>query len=109
MFWSIIPLIKHHVIRHSPLVVTGQTPQLNDSLLSHEERAAKREWERQKPLSERLKVAAGEALDLIPAQLLRKYVAYARKYVHPKITPECAQVRVKRYMFIHVDPCTYEL
>ena len=67
----------------------------------------RRQWEAQKPLSERLKVhssasAAGvessSSLDLIPPQLLRRYVAYARKYVHPRITPDCAKVLTCRAM-----------
>ena len=50
-------------------------------------------FESQKPLDERLKRQPSDALDLLPAALLRKYVAYARKYVHPKISSECAKVR----------------
>ena len=74
------------------------TPSLDASTCTLEEQEARREWEAQKPLSERLKAhggagGGGDTLDLIPAQLLRRYIAYARKYVHPKITPECAQVR----------------
>lgn len=45
-----------------------------------------------KPLSERLKFSPGEHVDYIPPQLLRKYVGYARKYVHPKIGPDAAKV-----------------
>lgn len=48
--------------------------------------------EADKPLSERLKISPGEQVDYIPAQLLRKYVGYARKYVHPKIGPDAAKV-----------------
>ena len=71
----------------------GQTPSiLNASTSTLEELEAKRAWEAEKPLSDRLKVETGEELDIIPPQLLRRYVAYARKYVHPKITPECAKV-----------------
>ncbi|XP_034041317.1 DNA helicase MCM8 [Thalassophryne amazonica] len=43
------------------------------------------------PLSERLQVPAGEILDPIPACLLRKYISYARQYVHPSLSPEAAQ------------------
>ncbi|XP_066524234.1 DNA helicase MCM8 [Hoplias malabaricus] len=45
-----------------------------------------------KPLSDRLKVLPGENFDPIPHQLLRKYVGYARHYVHPNLSAEAAQV-----------------
>lgn len=49
-------------------------------------------------LAERLQLGKDEDFDPVPALLLRKYVAYARKYVHPKMSPEAAttlqQVRV---------------
>ncbi|KAF4517434.1 hypothetical protein B566_EDAN005043 [Ephemera danica] len=47
---------------------------------------------------ERLKVSAGENLDTIPTQLLRKYVAYARKYVRPKLSEAAAQVLQQFYL-----------
>ncbi|OWF54901.1 DNA helicase MCM8-like [Mizuhopecten yessoensis] len=54
--------------------------------------------ETDKPLSDRLKVPRGEAFDPIPAQLLRKYVGYARKYVRPKIGKEAATVLQEFYL-----------
>ncbi|KAG5857422.1 hypothetical protein ANANG_G00019300 [Anguilla anguilla] len=51
-----------------------------------------------KPLSDRLKVLPGEALDPIPHQLLRKYVGYARHYVHPTLSAEAAQVLQDFYL-----------
>lgn len=30
-------------------------------------------------------------MDLLPAQLLRKYIAYAREYVHPLLNEEAKQ------------------
>ncbi|XP_054834584.1 DNA helicase MCM8 [Eublepharis macularius] len=51
-----------------------------------------------KPLSERLKVIPGESFDPIPHQLLRKYVGYARQYVHPRLSPEAAQVLQDFYL-----------
>ncbi|KAJ1728241.1 hypothetical protein LPJ61_004140 [Coemansia biformis] len=35
-----------------------------------------------------LRVRPGERVDAIPPTLLRKYVAYARKYVQPRLSPE---------------------
>lgn len=43
-------------------------------------------------LQERLKVGHGEDFDPIPCQLLRKYVGYARKYVHPRLGDAAAEV-----------------
>lgn len=37
------------------------------------------------------KVPAGEFVDPIPTNLLRKYISYARQYVHPSLSPEAAR------------------
>uniref|UniRef100_A0A8B9J970 DNA helicase MCM8 n=1 Tax=Astyanax mexicanus TaxID=7994 RepID=A0A8B9J970_ASTMX len=50
------------------------------------------------PLSDRLKVLPGENFDPIPHQLLRKYVGYARHYVHPNLSAEAAQVLQDFYL-----------
>ncbi len=44
------------------------------------------------PLQERLKWRQEEDFDPIPCQLLRKYVGYSKKYVHPKLGEEAAGV-----------------
>ncbi|XP_058143519.1 DNA helicase MCM8 isoform X4 [Dasypus novemcinctus] len=51
-----------------------------------------------KPLSERLKVVPGEAIDPIPHQLLRKYIGYARQYVYARLSTEAAQVLQEFYL-----------
>ncbi|NXN21916.1 MCM8 helicase, partial [Nycticryphes semicollaris] len=51
-----------------------------------------------RPLLERLKILPGENFDAIPHQLLRKYVGYARQYVHPTLSPEAAQVLQDFYL-----------
>ncbi|XP_002197067.6 DNA helicase MCM8 [Taeniopygia guttata] len=51
-----------------------------------------------RPLLERLKISTGENFDAIPHQLLRRYVGYARQYVHPKLSPEAAQVLQEFYL-----------
>lgn len=41
-----------------------------------------------------------EGFDPVPTQLLRKYIAYARKYVHPSLSSDAAdviQVRICMY------------
>ncbi|KAM3863254.1 DNA helicase MCM8 [Diretmus argenteus] len=50
------------------------------------------------PLSERLEVTAGESVDPIPVCLLRKYVSYARQYVHPSLSPEAAKTLQDFYL-----------
>lgn len=50
------------------------------------------EAEEAQPLADRLRLRRQEELDPIPPALLRKYVAYARKYVQPKLTDEAAGV-----------------
>ncbi|XP_063172080.1 DNA helicase MCM8 isoform X2 [Candoia aspera] len=52
----------------------------------------------EKPLVERLKLIPGENCDPIPHQLLKKYVGYARQYVHPRLSPEAAQILQKFYL-----------
>ncbi|VDO04572.1 unnamed protein product [Rodentolepis nana] len=42
------------------------------------------------PLESRLRVGNSNQ-KLVPGHLLRKYIAYAKAYVHPKMTPEAAQ------------------
>ncbi|KAF1507483.1 DNA helicase MCM8, partial [Megadyptes antipodes antipodes] len=51
-----------------------------------------------RPLLERLKILPGENFDAIPHQLLRKYIGYARQYVHPNLSPEAAQVLQEFYL-----------
>eukprot|EP00118_Oscarella_pearsei_P021488 m.241394 g.241394 ORF g.241394 m.241394 type:complete len:108 (+) comp40205_c0_seq50:1729-2052(+) len=64
-------LSKHvmsvHAGRSRPLGLSSVA-----SLLLTPDDEARRVWEEQKPLSERLKVSAGEDLSPVPPQLLRK-------------------------------------
>lgn len=56
------------------------------------------QWENDKPLCERLRINRNEEFDAIPCQLLRKYVQYARKYVHVKLTTEAASILQEFYL-----------
>uniref|UniRef100_A0A671V2L0 DNA helicase MCM8 n=1 Tax=Sparus aurata TaxID=8175 RepID=A0A671V2L0_SPAAU len=68
--------------RTSSAMVTRTNSELETSiLLDHSDM----------PLSERLQIPADESVDAIPACLLRKYISYARQYVHPTLSPEAAQ------------------
>ncbi|XP_064405107.1 DNA helicase MCM8-like [Halichondria panicea] len=49
-------------------------------------------------LLERLKLKSTEDFDPVPPQLLRKYIGYARKYVHPILSEEAADVLQKFYL-----------
>ena len=42
-------------------------------------------------------------MDVIPACLLRKYVSYARQYVHPTLSPEAAQTLQEFYLSLRVQ------
>ncbi|ORZ28616.1 MCM2/3/5 family-domain-containing protein [Lobosporangium transversale] len=50
------------------------------------------------PLSERLKMTKEDDLQLIAQPLLRKYIAYARQYVHPRLSPEAAAILQDYYL-----------
>jgi DNA helicase MCM8 len=58
----------------------------------------RKEWEKDKPLSERLKFAGNEVVDPVPVSLFRKYVGYGRRYVHPKLSQEAAAMLQKFYL-----------
>ncbi|XP_075973567.1 minichromosome maintenance 8 factor recombination-defective [Anticarsia gemmatalis] len=49
-------------------------------------------------LSQRLRLKPGEVIDHLPLVLLRKYIAYARRYVHPKISVEAANALQNFYL-----------
>ncbi|KAI8846976.1 MCM2/3/5 family-domain-containing protein [Chytridium lagenaria] len=49
-------------------------------------------------ITRRLRLGAGEEFDPVPHSLLRKYIAYARKYVDPVLTPEAAVALQEFYL-----------
>ncbi|KAF8975489.1 DNA replication licensing factor mcm8 [Entomortierella lignicola] len=53
-----------------------------------------------RPLSERLRMTEEDQLTLIPQPLLRKYIAYARQYVHPRLSPEAAAILQDFYLML---------
>ncbi|XP_068424164.1 DNA helicase MCM8, partial [Clinocottus analis] len=80
--------------RTSGAVVTRASGELETSiLLDHSDM----------PLSERLQVQAGESVDAIPVSLLRKYISYARQYVHPTLSPEAAQTLKTFYLSLRAQ------
>ena len=59
-------------------------------------------WEETEALAKRIALQYHELQNfkknLIPPQLLRKYIVYARKYVHPKLTPDAKQILLDFYL-----------
>ncbi|KAF2879292.1 hypothetical protein ILUMI_26884 [Ignelater luminosus] len=51
-----------------------------------------------KSLKDCLKLRPGESIDYLPHQLLRKYIAYAQKYVHPRVSQEAQDVLRQFYL-----------
>nr|XP_037867101.1 DNA helicase MCM8 isoform X2 [Bombyx mori] len=49
-------------------------------------------------LSQRLRLKPGEEIDNLPLVLLRKYIAYAQRYVHPKLSKEAATALQEFYL-----------
>ncbi|XP_071858421.1 DNA helicase MCM8 isoform X1 [Bombus fervidus] len=49
-------------------------------------------------LRDRLKVPIAENTNIIPQSILRKYIAYARQYVKPKLTKEAANILQNYYL-----------
>ncbi|GBP28130.1 DNA helicase MCM8 [Eumeta japonica] len=55
------------------------------------------------PLSKRLRLKRGEVIDTLPMALLRKYIAYARRYVHPKLSQEAANALKAFYLDLRTN------
>lgn len=64
-----------------------------------------RQWSRARPLAQRLRLGAEEqqALDALPPQLMRKYIAYARKYVRPRLSGDAKKVLRDFYLQLRRD------
>jgi DNA helicase MCM8 len=60
-------------------------------------------WSQQQPLGLRLRSGAMRADEPVPAQLLRKYIAYARAYVHPVLTDGARSVLKQFYLSLRKE------
>lgn len=49
-------------------------------------------------IEQRLLSHPDDDLDLIPSSLIRKYIAYARKYCQPRLSPEAAEILKSFYL-----------
>ncbi|XP_053622014.1 DNA helicase MCM8 [Plodia interpunctella] len=59
-------------------------------------------------LSKRLQLKPGENIDTLPLVLFRKYIAYAQRYVHPKLSAEAATTLQNFYLDLrhnHQNSC----
>lgn len=45
-----------------------------------------------------MKLQPGEELELLPHELQKMYIAYAQKYVHPKLSDEAKEILKKFYL-----------
>ena len=64
---------------------------IDNSVSSNTSRTGSISDQEKRTLSSRLRVTPhDESIDLIPHQLIKIYIAYARRYVFPKITREAA-------------------
>ncbi|KAG7310603.1 hypothetical protein JYU34_003395 [Plutella xylostella] len=70
----------------------GEGASLNDSINTSQTNA------RDMSLSKRLRLKPGEVIDHLPVVLLRKYIAYAQRYVHPKLSNEAANALQNFYL-----------
>lgn len=59
-------------------------------------------------LFDRLKIRTVESLDLIPPKALRKYVSYARRYVHPRLSDAACDVLKRFYLQIRQKHTTHD-
>lgn len=63
---------------------------------------------RAQTLVERLTPEASEIVDPLPPQCLKKYIAYARRYVHPRLSREAALVLQKFYLELRAQHQTQD-
>jgi len=64
----------------------------------------------ERPLSLRLRLTGREQrqLECVPHPLLRKYIAYARKYCHPRLSPEAKSVLRAFYLKLRAEHQTLD-
>ena len=80
----------------SKLKITGCNSSANSS--NSTLTTSKKSW-----LINKLSVQAGEEIDVLPQEHMRKYIAYARKYVKPKLSSEAAAEIQKFYLKLRQD------
>jgi len=98
-------LSKHVMALHSGNATNGRAFRVGSSQDSEMDRSQSSlgndyRSRMDRPLSERLRMTEEDQLALIPQPLLRKYIAYARQYVHPRLSPEAAATLQEFYLML---------
>ncbi|KAF9585923.1 DNA topoisomerase [Lunasporangiospora selenospora] len=105
-------LSRHVMALHSGNVINSPafrtvgcgTSQENQDDIGRSQKLDQRvKYEPNTPLSERLRMTNEDNLELVPLPLLRKYIAYARKYVHPRLSPEAASTLQEFYLMLRAQ------
>lgn len=98
-------LLSEHVIAlHSGLHDVGETPRPTPArppAWAHNASfASTQSFKPQDSLRERLSLGGSEkdAFDPLPHYLMRRYIAYARKYAHPRMSEEAKRVLTEYYL-----------
>ncbi|KAJ1840881.1 DNA replication licensing factor mcm8, partial [Coemansia sp. RSA 2703] len=91
-------LSEHVMALHSGSKITPGSATTSNSQYSRQAAGDSESEANTSSFKEQLLVQPGESIDPIPAGLLRKYVAYARKYVHPRLSPEATQKLKEFYL-----------
>lgn len=79
-------------INNSSVVIPTQTQSVTVEREPDKKPGVFQLWEKESSLKKELKVKRGDDFDAIPCQLLRKYIQYARKYVHPKLSTDACKI-----------------
>lgn len=99
-------LLSEHVLAlHGGSVQPRLMAPSQSSSESSNSSSMQQQWNAQKPLATRLSISSHEQrnLDHIPHQLLRKYIAYARKYVKPRLSTAAKNVLRSFYLKLRSD------
>lgn len=96
---------RQRLLQHQQAQALSQAPSLSGLLFGSQQTQTQQtqsgsglapgtDGEQRLPLAVRLKVPADGAADglLLPTQLLRKYIAYAREHVHPVLSDEAKDI-----------------
>lgn len=112
---------RQRLLKHQQAQALSQAPSLSGLLYGSQQTssvgggrsapgagpAADGDDEQRLPLAVRLKLPADGAADgsLLPMQLLRKYIAYAREHVHPVLSDEAKDILQIFYLSLRSSSC----
>ena len=88
-----VPNLNDNLPKNSPEKLQQKFLQSQQSKLSKVNKiSASLQSGLQSSLLQRLRMKPKEKADPLPPQILRKYIGYARKCIHPKLSPQAAKV-----------------